>query len=80
MLKTEPQHQRAASAKIKKFVIFHNALNTGIHLQYYFTRGNFHINNLNGFNTAKGICEYATGLKFNHFTNSIARLDFTQFD
>ena len=70
--KTETQIQRAASAKIKKYVSEHQ----NKHLQYYFVRGMFHINNIGTFENAKTICEEATGLKFKHFTNSMCKIDF----
>jgi hypothetical protein len=73
--KTETQIQRAASARIKKYVADYN-FSTGAHLQYYFVRGLFHINNIDFINTAKSICEAATGLKFKHFTNSMCKIDF----
>ena len=73
--KTETQIQRAASARIKKYAESYN-FSTGAHLQYYFVRGLFHINNIGNFETAKTICEAATGLKFKHFSNSICKIDF----
>lgn len=75
-MKTIPQHQRAASAKIKKYVSSH----PNNHLQYYYVRGLFHINNIGDFNTAKDICEAATGLKFIHYTNSMCKIDESQFE
>lgn len=68
---TVTQIQRRASSKIKKYVSEH----PNKHLQYYFVRGIFHFNNIDGFETAKSICERATGLKFKHFTNSMCKLD-----
>jgi len=73
--KTETQIQRAASARIKKYVESYN-FSTGAHLQYYFVRGLFHINNIDMLTTARAICEAATGLKFKHFTSSMCKIDF----
>lgn len=44
------------------------------YIQYYYVKGNYHINNIEGFTTAADICHWATGLEFRTFTNSIAKL------
>jgi hypothetical protein len=49
-------------------------------MQYYFVKGFFHINNIDEFETAKTICERATGLPFKHFTNSMAKVDFEKIN
>jgi hypothetical protein len=67
---THTQRQRKASAMIRKAV--KNQSNP--HLQYYFVRGLFHINNIDGFFTAKDFCEQATNMNFEHRTNSICKL------
>jgi|688.fasta_scaffold1527794_1 hypothetical protein len=77
-MKTDTQTLRAASAKVKNYVAKANK-ESGQCMQYYYIRGFFHINNIDSFNTAKSICEKATGLKFKHFTNSMCKLDFSQF-
>lgn len=73
---SDTQIKRKASAKIKNFV--NNSPNKN--MQYYYCRGIFHINNIDEFNTAKTICEQATGLKFNHMTQSMCKLDLSQFN
>ena len=75
-MKTNTQIQRAASAKIKKYVQSMKEPN----VQYYYIRGFFHINNIGGFYTAKDVCEAATGLPFTHFTNSMCKLDFSKIE
>lgn len=67
---TKTQTQRKASAAIRRYI----AAQPNKSMQFYFVRGNFHINNIDDFNTAKTICEAATGMEFKHFTNSIAKL------
>ena len=75
-MKTDTQILRAASAKVKNYVKQHpNKL-----MQYYFVKGIFHINNIDEFETAKTICERATGLPFKHFTNSMAKVDFEKLN
>ena len=66
---TVTQLSKKVTAKVKNY-IKENDLN----LQYYFIRGNFHVNNINGLYTAKTFLENVTGLEFIHFTNSIAKL------
>lgn len=72
---TDSQIQRKVSAKIKAYIKKH----PNKHLQYYYCRGLFHINNIDTLTTAKGLCETATGVKFTHFSNSICKLDYSQF-
>jgi hypothetical protein len=67
---TATQLQRKVTAKVKNY-IKENKLN----VQYYFIRGNFHVNNIDEFYTAKIFLENVTGLEFIHFTNSIAKLN-----
>jgi hypothetical protein len=67
---TVTQLSKKVTAKVKNY-IKENDLN----LQYYFIRGNFHVNNINGLYTAKTFLENVTGLEFTHFTNSIAKLN-----
>jgi hypothetical protein len=72
---TETQIKRKASAKIKRYVA-----NMPGHVQYYFIRGIFHINNVDTLNSAKTICEAATGIPFTHMTNSMCKIDFKKLE
>jgi hypothetical protein len=67
---TTSQLQRKITAKVKKYIKENN-----LNVQYYFIRGNFHVNNINGLYTAKTFLENVTGLEFIHFSNSIAKLN-----
>lgn len=67
---TITQLQKKITYKVKKYIKENN-----LNIQYYFIRGNFHINNINGLYTAKTFLENVTGLEFIHFTNSIAKLN-----
>jgi hypothetical protein len=67
---TRTQIYRKCTPLIKKWITTNEP-----HLQYYFIRGQFHVNNINGLYTAAIICHLATGLYFVRFTNSIAKLD-----
>jgi hypothetical protein len=67
---TASQLQRKVTSKVKNYIKENN-----LNVQYYFIRGNFHINNINGLYTAKTFLENVTGLEFTHFTNSIAKLN-----
>ena len=67
---TRTQIYRKCTPLIKKWIAENEP-----HLQYYFIRGLFHVNNINGLYTAAIICHLATGLNFYSFTNSIAKLD-----
>lgn len=67
---TVPQLQRKVTARVKKHIKENN-----LKVQYYFTRGNFHINNIDGLYTAKTFLENVTGLEFTHFSNTIAKLN-----
>jgi hypothetical protein len=68
-LLTRTQIQRKCTPLIKKWIAENEPT-----LQYYFIRGLFHINNINGLYSAKKICEKATGLEFTFFSSSIAKL------
>ena len=67
---TITQLQKKITYKVKKYIKENN-----LNIQYYFIRGNFHINNINGLYTAKTFLQNVTGLEFIHFTNSIAKLN-----
>ena len=67
---TTSQLQRKITAKVKNYIKENN-----LNVQYYFIRGNFHVNNIDGFFTAKTFLENVTGLEFIHFSNSIAKLN-----
>ena len=67
---TITQLQKKITYKVKNYIKENN-----LNVQYYFIRGNFHINNINGLYTAKTFLENVTGLEFTHFTNSIAKLN-----
>lgn len=67
---TTSQLQRKITAKVKKYIKENN-----LNIQYYFIRGNFHVNNIDGFYTAKTFLENVTGLEFIHFSNTIAKLN-----
>jgi hypothetical protein len=67
---TTSQLQRKITAKVKKYIKENN-----LNVQYYFIRGNFHVNNIDGFFTAKTFLENVTGLEFIHFSNTIAKLN-----
>jgi hypothetical protein len=67
---TTTQLQRKITAKVKNYIKENN-----LNVQYYFIRGNFHVNNINGLYTAKTFLENVTGLEFIHFSNSIAKLN-----
>jgi hypothetical protein len=67
---TASQLQRKVTAKVKKHIKDNN-----LNIQYYFIRGNFHINNIDGLYTAKTFLENVTGLEFIHFSNTIAKLN-----
>jgi hypothetical protein len=68
---TDTQIKRKASAKVKNYIAKCND-NT---LIYSFRRGLFIIDNLN-YETAKTMCENATGLPFIHVTQSMCKIDF----
>jgi hypothetical protein len=67
---TKSQLQRKVTAKVKNYIKENN-----LNVQYYFIRGNFHVNNIDGFYNAKTFLENVTGLEFIHFSNSIAKLN-----
>lgn len=67
---TDSQISRKVTARVKKHIKENN-----LKVQYYFVRGNFHINNIDGLYTAKSFLEAITGLEFNHFSNTIAKLN-----
>lgn len=67
---TASQLQRKVTAKVKNYIKENN-----LNVQYYFIRGNFHVNNINGSFTAKTFLENVTGLEFIHFSNTIAKLN-----
>lgn len=75
-MKTHTQQQRAASAKIKKYIATVNAMNKGINLSYTFRRGLFIIDNVCNLlsDNSKTLCEKATGLTFTYINDSTCKL------